>query len=842
MWRRHSPRTRSRRTIRDAGADIIIIVADACRSQITGAKGLVPVNGVRLPAEPSKDTFRFYASRRGQVSYDSPEKFDRTKGKSRSQKDRDDKKKERKAVNSLFTDVLLSQLQVPRQEINILFSKVKLDVRELARSLYNKEQVPDYDNSLTKRFYFWRGDDTRNLAALCSTADVELDRLRRGVASGSVLAEEIERARNTLAPCSTNNRNYVAEINSILRLHEQGGGGSLSGGSQDQTAQIGDPNDPLQQCDVLAGSPLDQNRPQGIKGVDLQSVAIEGRSSEALRLPAVDRITRAIETCETAVNARQRVARFKFNLANAHYAMATLTNGVADRTESLTKASKYFQDAVDLGYAAAYNGLALMHQHGEYHDPEAGRQMPRDRKKARELLQRGADLGHVLALYHLGLAYKNGALGLDEEASADPALRSRGLGKAFQYLSKAAESGFVPAMIETALALRGDIWGNIPSNPTRAIELLEIAASRGSWEAMYQLGKIYDDIPAVQDANDAIIWYARAAEAGDGRSQLRLAQMLTVGQGLPAVQPEAAGRYWRLAAEGGSEEAQIQLANLLRDGKLPFRPKQHGRPDGGAEEIRQLYEAAFARGTSRAGFELARLHRTGFPKDRPSEAIPKDAETAVTLLWNTMDRVRQARPDTLQAYPMDEVLSAFELLDMFETGDSKRRDGSELLSEDQISQLKADYGDRSTIKWLGFRSSVLLANVNAEIWCRSDAYDKNMAFWSWKRSIAPTDLQFDWFERVFKCHEVERKDTSRRRRRGKDKEEDTQPASAPEVLGLKRVREFYRKQYEAWLKEIEAAEKGKGGKGDKPRSFTDRIAERLAEAQTGKSRSRRRRR
>ena len=416
------------------------------------------------------------------------------------------------------------------------------------------------------------------------------------------------------------------------------------------------------------------------------------------------------------------------------------------------------------------------------------------------------------------------------------------MGKAFQYLSKAAESGFVPAMIETALALRGDIWGNIPSNPTRAIELLEIAASRGSWEAMYQLGKIYDDIPAVQDANDAIIWYARAAEAGDGRSQLRLAQMLTVGQGLPAVQPEAAGRYWRLAAEGGSEEAQIQLANLLRDGKLPFRPKQHGRPDGGAEEIRQLYEAAFARGTSRAGFELARLHRTGFPKDRPSEAIPKDAETAVTLLWNTMDRVRQARPDTLQAYPMDEVLSAFELLDMFETGDSKRRDGSELLSEDQISQLKADYGDRSTIKWLGFRSSVLLANVNAEIWCRSDAYDKNMAFWSWKRSIAPTDLQFDWFERVFKCHEVERKDTSRRRRRGKDKEEDTQPASAPEVLGLKRVREFYRKQYEAWLKEIEAAEKGKGGKGDKPRSFTDRIAERLAEAQTGKSRSRRRRR
>jgi hypothetical protein len=69
----------------------------------------------------------------------------------------------------------------------------------------------------------------------------------------------------------------------------------------------------------------------------------------------------------------------------------------------------------------------------------------------------------------------------------------------------------------------------------------------------------------------------------------------------------------------------MQLANLLRDGKLPFRPKQHGRPDGGAEEIRLLYESAFARGKSYAGYELARLYRVGFPKDRPFEAIPPTA-------------------------------------------------------------------------------------------------------------------------------------------------------------------------------------------------------------------------
>jgi TPR repeat protein len=814
------------RAIKNAGADVVIIVADACRVQLSGSKGLVPVNGLRLPADPPKGSFRFYASRRGQVSYDSPEKLEQKKPDRSAQAPKKEDKKERKTVNSLFTDVLLAQLTVPRQEINVLFSKVKLDVRDLAKSLYGKEQVPDYDDSLTSRFYFWKGEDVRDLEALCSTADVELDRLRRGVAAGSVFAEDIERTRNVLAPCSSDTKNYIAEINGILRLHEQGGGGSLSGQSRDQVLSV-DPNDPLQQCDALAASPLDQNRPQGFLGVDLQAVAIDGRASEERRLPAVDRISRAIQACAAAVKERGRVARYKFNLAGAHYAMATLADGLANKTESLVQASRHFQDAVDLGYAAAYNGLALMLEHGEYHDPVAGKQMPRNRQKARELFQRGADLGHVLALYHLGLAYKNGGLGLDDELTAETvALPQRGAGKAFQYLSKAAESGFVPAMIETALALRG-AWGNIPQNAKRAIELLELAAARGSWEAMYQLGKCYDEVAAVQDANDAIIWYARAAEAGDRRSQERLAEMLNSGEGLPAAQREAAGRYWRLAAEGGSTEAQMQLANLLRDGKLPFRPKQHGRPDGGAEEIRLLYESAFARGKSHAGYELARLYRAGFPKDRTSEAIPKDAETAVNLLWETMDRVRQARLDTAEAYPMVEVFSAFELLNMHEAGEDKRNDRSQLLNEDQVAQLATDYGDHATLKWLNFRTAVLLANVDADVFCNRDAFSRNLAFWSWKRSIPPTDPQFDWFERFYRCHEVDR---------SKKAGAPAKQASGPEFSGLKRVREFYRKQYEAWLKEAEAVERGKGKGKDKVQSFTDKISQLLVDGDNRRKR------
>ena len=129
-------------------------------------------------------------------------------------------------------------------------------------------------------------------------------------------------------------------------------------------------------------------------------------------------------------------------------------------------------------------------------------------------------------------------------------------------------------MIETAIALHNGY--GITSDTKRAVSLLEIAASRGSWEAMFVLGEIYDKGYGADDG-EALIWYGRAAEAGDLRSQAALARLLTDGKGLPAPQREAAARYWRLAADAGSLEAQVELANLLRDGKVPFRPIWHPR-------------------------------------------------------------------------------------------------------------------------------------------------------------------------------------------------------------------------------------------------------------------------
>jgi hypothetical protein len=61
---------------------------------------------------------------------------------------------------------------------------------------------------------------------------------------------------------------------------------------------------------------------------------------------------------------------------------------------------------------------------------------------------------------------------------------------------------------------------------------------------------------------------------------------------------------------------------------------------------------------------------------------------------------------------------------------------------------------------------------------------------------------------------------------------------------LKRLKEFYRHQYELWVKERDGSETSRGKKdaNERPQSFTDRIAVLLSEdIEEGGRRSRRRR-
>ena len=78
------------------------------------------------------------------------------------------------------------------------------------------------------------------------------------------------------------------------------------------------------------------------------------------------------------------------------------------------------------------------------------------------------------------------------------------------------------------------------------------------------------------------------------------------GEGLSAPQPEAAERYWRLAAQTGNAEAQVTFADRMRRGFVLVKPEF-----GSGHEGIRLLNRAMSQGSAQAALALAQIYRTG---------------------------------------------------------------------------------------------------------------------------------------------------------------------------------------------------------------------------------------
>src|SRR5947209_7856459 len=244
-------------------------------------------------------------------------------------------------------------------------------------------------------------------------------------------------------------------------------------------------NRPISDCDRLAASELDLSKPPEVPGVQFEKVDADA----------------AIEACQRAVQENPRVPRYQYNLGRAFHKRGI--DPEVDRPQqvrALRSASLAYEDASRRGYVSALNGLAVLYENGDGVD--------RDDQKAIALLKQGADQGHPLARYNLGLHYRYG-IGV-----------RRDWGLAFEQFAKSAETGFVSAMVEYGEAL---VYGRGPSNPRRGVEWLEKAAKAGSSRAKYALGRIYEvgradlrgDNSVLRDGTMSLLWYGRMAESGD---------------------------------------------------------------------------------------------------------------------------------------------------------------------------------------------------------------------------------------------------------------------------------------------------------------------------------------
>jgi uncharacterized protein len=605
--------------------------------------------------------------------------------------------------NSLFTEVLRFELMRPGQTLIELADRVKLMVRALSYEQQEPETVHDAADAYDFMLIGSIGRERFRISQDRCTGDREdwdqIKLLRK--------RELYERHRRRFDGCGT------AELarREIARL-------ALT--SEDPVepppAAV---NRAVSDCDRLAASEFDFARPPEVSGVPLEKVDADA----------------AIPACLKAVADNPRVVRFLFNLGRAYYKQGIDPSvDAADRTRALRSARLAHDDASKRGYVSALNDLAVLY--------DVGDGVEQNQQTAVDLLKRGAEQGHPLAMYNLGVRYRHQIGDRRREA--------------YELFAKAAEAGLLSAMVEVGDAL---VRGRGPHNPRRGVEWLQRAADAGSPRAKFLLARVYflggSGATALMSVREdeplALLWMGRAAEQGDSDAQALLANFMQEGTGMSSAQPEVAERFWRLAAYGGSAYAQVNFADRLRRGFVMVKQEY------GQREAIDLLERALSQGSAQAALALAQIKRLG------ELGQPRSALDAMKYAYLAIELAVQADAAPRLNEPFPEVTAGQLLAEMARNNEAVDAAGRPLLTPDEVDRLERFYGtvDPAT-------GQVKIRRLRVELGCGSPRASidsrgrrsvnederkrtETIWVWDWARAEAPTEFQFRNLERSTGC-------------------------------------------------------------------------------------------
>jgi uncharacterized protein len=237
----------------------------------------------------------------------------------------------------------------------------------------------------------------------------------------------------------------------------------------------------IAECDRLAASELDPDRPATVPGVPI--FALEAAT--------------AVPACEAAVKVAPKNRRIMFELGRAYQV-----------AKDYEKARLQYGRAEALGSVVAANNLATLF--------DQGLGGAKDPAKAKQLFEKAAAGGIYLAMYSLGGMYEEGR-GVPQHFVL-----------AWQWYEKAAAAGFARAM--TKLGIFCEKGLAVGKDYGEARRWFEKAAALGETSAMVLLGVLYENgLGVAKDLAAARHWYEMAAAAGDETAKELLNKLATPG-------------------------------------------------------------------------------------------------------------------------------------------------------------------------------------------------------------------------------------------------------------------------------------------------------------------------
>lgn len=182
-------------------------------------------------------------------------------------------------------------------------------------------------------------------------------------------------------------------------------------------------------------------------------------------------------------------------------------------------------------------------------------------KEARQILQKLASAGYPFAQYYLGDGYASGLFNKGKEDYS----------QAFPLFVLAAKHGHAESAYRSALCYEFS-WG-CRKDPTKAVQMLRISASKRHPGAMTRLGKacLSGDL-GEKRYREGVKWMKLAAEAADSiynAAPYQLGCLYETGYGPDVFKDEGyAAELFTQAAELGHPEANFRMGDAYEHGKL----------------------------------------------------------------------------------------------------------------------------------------------------------------------------------------------------------------------------------------------------------------------------------
>jgi TPR repeat protein len=327
-----------------------------------------------------------------------------------------------------------------------------------------------------------------------------------------------------------------------------------------QEARLSEPSDSLHrdlqtECDRLAASPLDEQRPRGIVGVQ----------------PAQIDIVPALAACDAAMRDFPDVARFAYQAGR-----------VAGQQKDFVRARELYEKAASKGNIASANNLGALYNEGNG--------VAKDYGTARAWFEKAANGGFPRAMANLGRLYQNG------QGVAVDFVEAR------KWYQKAAAAN--DAFGLSSLGYLYEKGTGVPKDFALARKWYDKAAEEGSTGALVNIGNLYRDGNGVtQDFAEARKWYEKAANSVEPNAMglNNIGALYAMGQGTPKDFTEAR-RWYEKAVALGLPRAMTNLGYLYRDGN---------GVDKGLVEARNWFEKAAAAGDPNGMNALGLLYEKG---------------------------------------------------------------------------------------------------------------------------------------------------------------------------------------------------------------------------------------